>query len=347
MGHGRKYARRQFAAYGGLVARHRVGIGSRARRLVVGTALCLLLALPTASATAGRIFFTVSARTPHVSQLWSVGEEGGDARVLRPRLPVGPEGGVATLSRDGGRILCICRREEVDSARLDGSHLRRVGLLPRAVRYDIVTLSSTGQAFWVKANKRIVSRRAGSRRQQAFRGVAAPEAVLDERVVPSPDGRRIAYVAYGCLDAICPGEDIQTLLTANADGSDRTVVFRSSGLAKEIWEVAWSPDGSRLIFSDGTGEGDPKGELPVSYPREYFVAPADGSNPAGTPVVLSLNASDPFFSPDATRLVFSERTRSSVELWTAAADGSNPASLVPTSCRDFRCEFAPRVFGWL
>lgn len=316
------------------------------RRWSAAATLCLLASLIFASAAQGRIFFTVSAGEPHLVALWSVGGSGGGARKLRARMPVGPEGGVATLSRDGQRILCICRNGEIDSVRLDGTHLRRLGPLPRAVRYGIVTLSSTGRAFWVNGNRRIVSRQAGSRRQQVFRGVAAPEAVLDERVVPSPDGRRIAYVAYGCLESACGDEDVQTLLAANADGSDRTVVFRSSGLAKEIWEVAWSSDGSKLIFSDGTGEGDPKGELPVSYPREYFVAPADGSNPAGTRVVLPLNASDPFFSPDATRLIFSERTRSSVELWTSGSDGSGPAPLLPTSCRDFRCEFSPRVFAW-
>lgn len=327
------------------MARFGVGDASRGRWAAVAAALCLLVALFPATAAEGRIFFTVSAREPHVSALWSVGDGGADPRKLRSRMPVGPEGGVATLSRNGERILCICRREEVDSVRLDGSHLRRLGSLPRAVRYDIVTLGSTGTAFWVKGSEWIVSRRAGSREQQAFRGVTAPAAVLDERVVPSPDGRRIAYVAYGCLESTC-ADDVQTLLIANVDGSGRTVVFRSSGLAKEIWEVAWSPDGSRLIFSDGTGEGNPKGELPVSYPRQYFVAPADGSNPSGTPVALPLNASDPFFSPDASRLIFSERTQASVELWTAGADGSNPVALLPTSCRDFRCEFSPRVFGW-
>lgn len=329
------------------MTRLRVQIASRTRRLAVATALCLIVALPIASAAgSGRIFFTVGSREPHISELWSVRDGGGDAQRLRARMPVGPEGGTATLSPDGKRILCVCRREEVDSVRLDGSHLRRLGSLPRAVRYDIVTLSSTGTAFWVKGYRRIVSRRAGARTQRSFRGAAAREAVIDERVVPSPDGSRIAYVAYGCFDPVCPDDDAETLLTADLDGGNRTAVYRSAGLGKEIWEVAWSADGSRLIFSDGTGEGDPKGELPVSYPRRYFVAPADGSNPAGTPVVLPLNASDPFFSPDASRLVFAERTRSSVELWTAGADGSNPVTLLPTSCRDFRCEFAPRVFGW-
>jgi hypothetical protein len=335
------------APYGWQMASFRISIAARARRLAVAVALCLIAALSPASAAAsGRIFFTLGTRAPHLAALWSVRDGGGEARKLRARMPVGPEGGMAALSRDGKRILCICRHEEVDSVRLDGTNLRRVGRLPRAVRYDIVTLSSTGRAFWVKGNKRIVSRPAGSRKQQAFRAVPAPEAVVDERVVPSPDGSRIAFVVYGCIDPTCTDEDTETLLTADLDGGNRTVVYRGSGLAKEIWEVAWTADGSRLIFSDGTGEGDPKGELPVSYPRQYFVAPADGSNPAGTAVILPLNASDPFFSPDAARLVFSERTRSSVELWTAAADGSNPATLVPTSCRDFRCEFAPRAFGW-
>lgn len=76
-------------------------------------------------------------------------------------------------------------------------------------------------------------------------------------------------------------------MTTRLDGSDRTLVYQGSGLGKEIYDVAWSPDGGRLIFSDGTGgESDPKGELPVHYPRQWFVAPSDGSNPAGTLVPL-------------------------------------------------------------
>ncbi|HEY6731758.1 MAG TPA: hypothetical protein VI039_12140 [Solirubrobacterales bacterium] len=94
------------------------------------------------------------------------------------------------------------RREEVGSVRLGGSHLRRFDPLPQAVRYDIVTLSSFGTAFW--------ARNLGGR--------------------------------------LVPGRQPADLLRRPAE----------------------------------TGEGDSKGELPISYPRKYFVAPADGSNIAGT-----------------------------------------------------------------
>ena len=322
-------------------------------RLVTGKRLLTLLAFvlaagstaTPASAAAGTIFFTVGSPEPHIAQLWSVREDGTGLERLRRRMPVGPQGGTATLARDGRHILCLCRRGEIDSVRTDGTHLRRIGPQPTGTRYDVVALSSTGWAFWVKGYKRILTQKAGTRKQRSFTAAKARNSVVDLRVVPSPDGRRIAYAVYGCLEAPCPSEDVETLITADTDGTDPTVVYRGEGLAKEIWDVAWSPDGSRLIFSDGTGEGNPKGELPVSYPRQFFVAPSDGSEPQGHLLPLPETASDPTFSPAGDRLVLSAPLDRRFALQITPLDAYSPTPLPGTACHAY-CEFSSRPFAW-
>jgi hypothetical protein len=318
----------------------------RGRTLLVS--LALLLAASAASATsagAGTIFYTVGSHEPHIAELWSVREDGSRLERLRRQMPVGPQGGVATLARDGRRILCLCRRGEVDSVRLDGTHLQRIGPQPAGTRYDVVTLSSTGWAFWVKDFSRIVAQKAGTRKRYSFLATKPGYTAADLTVVPSPDGRRIAFAVYGCAQAGCPDDELQTLFTADLDGSNRTVVYRGGGLAKEIWDIAWSPDGSQLVFSNGTGEGDPKGELPVSYPRQFYLAPSDGSEPQGRPLPLPEIATDPIFSPASDQLVLRAASGSRFLVQTTPLDTYLPVPLHGTGCHAY-CEFSSRPFAW-
>jgi hypothetical protein len=315
------------------------------RRLVPALTLLTVFAGP-ATATAERTVYFTAAGPFGVAQVWSVDAAGGKAELLRRRMPVGPEGGAAALSRNGRKIFCVCRKDEVDSIGTGGGGLRRVGPLPRALRYGVVTLGPDGRAHWIRRFTTVYSLAPGARRPRVFRAVRNPESVVDERIVPSPDGRRIAYVAYGCLGPTCPDDGIETLLTAKVGGSGKTVVYQSTGEGKEIGEVAWSADGSQLIFVDGTGEGDPKGELPVFFPPRYLVAPADGSNPAATPIALPEGAFNPFFSPTADRLAFTVFNRGRFELQAATTGSAEASPLTKLHCRYPNCEFAPRVLGW-
>jgi hypothetical protein len=306
--------------------------------------VAIVFAPSAAAATPGTLFFTVGSPTPHVAQLWSVKEDGADPQLLRRQMPVDPEGGTAALSRDGKRVFCVCRQGEIDSVRPDGTHLRRLDDLPRGTRYDIVTLSSTGAAFWVKGNKWVIGQkpRGKPRKLATFNGGV----VIDERVVPSPDGRRLAVVAYGCLAPGCATDETESVLTMRLDGTDRRLVYQGSGLGKEIYDVAWSANGAQLILSDGTGgESDPKGELPVHYPRQWFLVPAGGTDTAGTVVGLPESVNNPFFSPEGTRLAFTTPHDGGPRLTIAGLDGADPRLLPGIGCRGY-CEFSPQVVAW-
>jgi len=75
---------------------------------------------------------------------------------------------------------------------------------------------------------------------------------------------------------------------------------------------AWSPDGTRLLFTRGSGEG-----------RDVFVMDADGSNL--TQLTHSPEGEDSAaFSPDGTRIAFTRYVDPDFfDMWVMDADGSN------------------------
>jgi dipeptidyl aminopeptidase/acylaminoacyl peptidase len=104
-------------------------------------------------------------------------------------------------------------------------------------------------------------------------------------VLWSPDGAHIAVVNW--LDGG------PRLYVMNADGSKVRVLDDGSGLRG----VAWSPDGTRLAFADGS----------AAQMVRIFVAPVDGAAPAETVLPIAGCASyncDLTWSPDGSRIAF-------------------------------------------
>jgi len=129
----------------------------------------------------------------------------------------------------------------------------------------------------------------------------------------SPDGTQIAYVANS-FDV-----DQQTdfeIWVINADGSGRRQITNNS---IPDAQPAWSPDGSKIAFvSSRTGDSN----------RNIYVMNSDGS---GTAANLTPNTTDPVYqghddgpswSPDGSKIVYTNAT-SDADVWTMnAADGS-------------------------
>jgi Tol biopolymer transport system component len=134
----------------------------------------------------------------------------------------------------------------------------------------------------------------------------------------SPDGTQIAYVANS-FDV-----DQQTdfeIWVINADGSGRRQITNNS---IPDAQPAWSPDGSKIAFvSSRTGDSN----------RNIYVMNSDGS---GTAANLTPNTTDPVYqghddgpswSPDGSKIVYTNAT-SDADVWTMnAADGSGKTNL--------------------
>ena len=62
----------------------------------------------------------------------------------------------------------------------------------------------------------------------------------------SPDGNQIAYLAF--LGG--PETQMTTIMVLDLDGGEP----KSLGQFEGVWELAWVPDGSHLVFSHGPWE---------------------------------------------------------------------------------------------
>jgi Tol biopolymer transport system component len=115
----------------------------------------------------------------------------------------------------------------------------------------------------------------------------------------SPDGTRIAYA-----DGI--GDNSHQLRVMNADGSGSRVLLDEQQ-GHTTHNLAWSPDGERLVFGLGTGSG-------------IYVVGADGS---GLTLVIP-GGTYPYWSPDGSRISYQPcDVYSDCALQIADADGTH------------------------
>ncbi len=123
----------------------------------------------------------------------------------------------------------------------------------------------------------------------------------------SPDGSRIAFISNRAYEAA--GYDYSSpcdIYVMKADGTKPTRLT-THGVDSRI---AWSPDGSRIAYSDGG----------------IWVMKADGTNPT-----FLVDGSQPAWSPDGTRIAFTSWQNGADRIMMMKADGTGSTSLVDGS----------------
>lgn len=141
----------------------------------------------------------------------------------------------------------------------------------------------------------------------------------------SPDGSRYAFTRIN--DQRKHGTSAVFVVNADATGVTRLTPWTMGACCS----VSWSPDGERLLFDAG---------------GTFYTMKPDGSDV--TSITLDTGEGfafpfDPSWSPDGTRVVFSmylERL-DQVDIFTAAADGSDLVQLTDTNREDGWADWGP------
>jgi WD40-like Beta Propeller Repeat len=252
----------------------------RLQASILGVVLAAVTSLVFASAAgASTILYTTIGNGNNSGGIWSVRPDGLGARELRSKTPSGLSGVIASVSRDGKHIFCVCRGNEIDSMKVDGSHFKQVGWLQVGADYTAVTLGPGGEPFWRRGAHLMTVRRDGRHPHSIAKIAGIPQFAIPRR------GRRIAL------------SESATVYTVPS-GGPKTEIYHSAipGL-RWVSDLSWSADGKKLVF--------------VDYPeQEKYETPADPKAHAflyagGRVHELPLSQKaigEPMLSPDSTRL---------------------------------------------
>jgi Tol biopolymer transport system component len=191
-------------------------------------------------------------------------------------------------------------------------------------------------------------------------------ASYDEKPIWSPDGSKVAFVSDFTDSG--HGERNVFVMSATATSQDvnlATQITSYSSGAKQIADLAWSPDGSRIAYTRGNNSGDDSvwvvnadgtttfplqiggggakrhptwspDSSKIAYavvknaPEQIYVAPATGG--FGTPLTNGVGH-EPNWSPNGSRIAFDAYNGGFgyVDLHIVAPDGSGTPLIVPPS----------------
>ncbi|MFI5281771.1 MAG: hypothetical protein ACHQ0J_01415 [Candidatus Dormibacterales bacterium] len=239
---------------------------------------------PEWSPDGSRIAYVWDPGTSAEYQLWAMNPDGSHRTKIwaSPPCCVTAEGGPA-WSPDATRIATVTFNT-LWVMNADGSNPQSLGTVGTGQRptwqpEPIVTLWHNGSVVVSYGNGLIAIDTADPR--------------LDHPIVTVPTGEEVSDAAYT--------RDGTRLAYINGGGSI-WVLDTTTGLIKElttchcpiISHVSWSPDGSRLAFTDADSNGA----------FQLFVIGADGMNRSQLTYFAQKTPSQPSWSPDGTRIAF-------------------------------------------
>jgi dipeptidyl aminopeptidase/acylaminoacyl peptidase len=252
------------------------------------------------------------------AQIYLIPFTGGEASQL---TQIAGEISDVSWSSDGKRLLCIVRKEDVETLeREQDKQKKKLGVVAR--HYDRVFYKLDGYGYLPHERTHIwiVDARSGKARQ------LTDHAIFDERYPAwSPDGKWVAFMSNRCEDP-----------DLNPDQWDLFIMPASGGEARKIDAPvgekslpSYSPDGKMIAYIAQEGEG-------LSYKNAgLWVVPVDGSsaprnltakydlhvnsstiNDVGSPELMP-----PTWSKDGNRLFFNSVVHGSSVLKSIAVTG--------------------------
>jgi dipeptidyl aminopeptidase/acylaminoacyl peptidase len=142
----------------------------------------------------------------------------------------------------------------------------------------------------------------------------------------SPDGTAIAYALSSTTrDRIGSREGIYVLEVTS--GQIRRVTSCAAPCGVQT-DVDWSPDGTRIAFTEAT-TGGCDGESTVTGSCSIYTMDPDGTDRVALPTGLVLDPVHPSWSPDGASIAFSGRVGNEWFVHSMAPDGSDLALLDP------------------
>jgi Tol biopolymer transport system component len=144
----------------------------------------------------------------------------------------------------------------------------------------------------------------------------------------SPDGREIAFLRSARIHVV------------SADGSGEIRRIQAPEMSApeiSVSDPAWSSDGSKIAF---TAQGFPRYSHQPPLPSRIYAVNADDSELM--PLTESkLNAREPAWSPDGSRIAFTSFLDGSGEIFVMSADGGDQVRLTQTEANEGNPTWSP------